>query len=183
MEKLRKYKKQLSISLHVCRTVHSPKTTYMNHLVTTVFFLFSFIGLSQQDMFVVTTDISVDSIYYMDHKLNHLIESDSVLSMKAERNHDTVARDLTIYSNQKTYQVSIPANLTEVFEAEWVKRDPKNPISILMTIKKGDCVFFKADGSAVNMMSSLIVLDSKGEWIEDECCGVYQAKKTLKGKR
>lgn len=151
----------------------------MNYQLIFVFLLTGTTAFSQQDSLIITTDLSADSIYASGKKLDFSKTNYSILKMQVDRKNDSTDNKLVIYSGNKIYETSLPADPVTTFHAEWTTRDPKDPLKIRMSVQKGNWVQTRADGSAVNSTSSLIVYSASGELILKESYGVsvYEKKK------
>jgi len=154
----------------------------MNYLLASLFFLINFCSFSQHDTLVITTHISVDSIFNLNDKLDFSKVNDTVFTMTVERNPEVTVNDIRIYSGKRTYEIKLSPNPPADFPAEWTVRDPKNPVTLMMSVESGECVSIKASGSAVNILSTLIVYGLDYELIYDESCGVSAVKKRSKSK-
>jgi|GEM_PF-2537950 len=164
-----------TLSRFICLIAYSHliKTTIMNHRLAFVFFLVSLTGFSQQDLLVITTDLSVDSISVSNRKPDFSQLNDTLIQMKVDRHKDSTDDRLIIYSEKKTYETNLPTDPATAFPAEWSVRDPHYPVTIRMSVKKGQWVLMTADGSAVNMLSSLTVYGPSGDFIPEESYGVH----------
>jgi len=152
------------------------KQYFMNYLITAVLFLNSFIGYSQQDSLIITSGISIDSIYNGNHKLDFSRVNDTVMKMSIERNLNLVDNRLIIHSGNIRYETNLPQDPVTDFPAEWSTRDPKNPINLQMDVNKGTCVTMSASGSAVNMLLPLATYNAEGVLISDESCCIHVEK-------
>ncbi len=151
----------------------------MNYRLIFIFLLSNLTVFSQQDSLIITTNLSADSIYVSNQKVDFSTINDSILKMQVDRNNDSIENKLVIYSGNKIYETPLPVDPVTTFHAEWTTRDPKHPLKIRMALQKGNWVLIRADGSAVNSISPLIVYSASGELILKESYGVsvYEKKK------
>lgn len=144
----------------------------MNCFFTILFLIFSFTGFSQQDIYFVKTNLSVDSLTVSNRDFHFFKVNDSVQKITIDRNTDSTVAKLLIYSEKKTYEIALPTNPVTEFPTEWNQRDPKYPVTMRISVEKGKAVLMRADGSAVNMSSSLIVCGPSGDIIKKESFGI-----------
>lgn len=155
----------------------------MNYQLIAVFLLTHLTVFSQKDSLILTTDLPADSIYVSNQKLDFSRVNDSILKMQVDLNNDSIDRKLIIYSGNKIYETSLPMNPATTFHAEWGTRDPKSPLKIRISVKKGNWVLTKADGSVVNTMSSLGVYHTSGDLIPEESFGIYSSETKKKNSK
>lgn len=155
----------------------------MNYQLIAIFLLTHLTVFSQKDSLILTTDLSADSIYVSNQKLDFSRVNDSILKMHVDRNNDSIDRKLVIYSGNKIYETSLPMNPATTFHPEWGTRDPKYPLKIRMSVKKGNWVLTNADGSAVNTISSLGVYHASGDLIPEESYGVHLSETKKKNSK
>ena len=143
----------------------------MYHLLTALFVLICSVGFSQKDSLLISTELPVDSIFYQNTKLQYIQENDSLIKSATERKSDS-KNNLVIYSRKKRYEIDLPADPVTAFPAEWTIRNAEYPLTIYITINKGECTVMKASGSAVSIISPLAVYDHQDNLIIGESCGV-----------
>jgi len=155
----------------------------MNYYLALASFLLSFTGFSQQDSLVITTRLPVDSIYAANRKVDFLQVNDTLVKMGIDCNGVSADDKLAIHSGEKRYEISLPKDPATAFPAEWTVRDPNDPITIRMSVKKGEWVVMRADGSAVNVLSSLIVYERSGDLILEESSGITTVRTKTRSPR
>ena len=175
--------------LHKQKTLISPKFNlhkvqihYMKHLFTSLFILAFSAVYSQSDSLLITTKLTVDSLFCGSRKLEYIQANDSLLRSSVERNEELSHNNLVIYSREKRYEIDLPADPIATFPAEWSERKAEYPVTLYITVNKGEWVTMTASGSAVNLLSPLTVYDKHGNVISNESTGV-QIVRNRHGKR